>query len=211
MNQIDIKSQTAELIRENIYKIVSFYTTIESTREWDLKSIVEDIQGLIGNTIDFNSTLENIRDQEGSIETKKQAIIDTLVQTVEGILAKRFESVTDDQYQGVLSSVYIQTIDNLWMEHLEVIDYLKTGIRLRGYAQRDPLIEYKNEAFMLFEKLLTSIRDNYINTILRIEPTPQIAQNIIAPNPMGESLPRVGRNDLCPCGSGKKYKKCHGK
>ena len=211
LNQIDIKSQTAELIRENIYKIVSFYTTIESTREWDLKSIVEDIQGLIGNTIDFNSTLENIRDQEGSIETKKQAIIDTLVQTVEGILAKRFESVTDDQYQGVLSSVYIQTIDNLWMEHLEVIDYLKTGIRLRGYAQRDPLIEYKNEAFMLFEKLLTSIRDNYINTILRIEPTPQIAQNIIAPNPMGESLPRVGRNDLCPCGSGKKYKKCHGK
>ena len=211
LNQIDIKSQTAELIRENIYKIVSFYTTIESTREWDLKSIVEDIQGLIGNTIDFNSTLENIRDQEGSIETKKQSMIETLVEIIEGILAKRFESVTDEQYQGVLNSVYIQTIDNLWMEHLEVIDYLKTGIRLRGYAQRDPLIEYKNEAFMLFEKLLTSIRDNYINTILRIEPTPQIAQNIIAPNPMGESLPRVGRNDLCPCGSGKKYKKCHGK
>jgi preprotein translocase subunit SecA len=211
LNQIDIKSQTAELIRENIYKIVSFYTTIESTREWDLNSIVEDIQGLIGNTIDFNSTLENIRDQEGTIETKKQAIIDTLVNTIESILSKRFESVSDEQYQGVLNSVYIQTIDNLWMEHLEVIDYLKTGIRLRGYAQRDPLIEYKNEAFMLFEKLLTSIRDNYINTILRIEPTPQIAQNIIAPNPMGESVPRVGRNDICPCGSGKKYKKCHGK
>jgi preprotein translocase subunit SecA len=211
LNQIDIKSQTAELIRENIYKIVSFYTTIESTREWDLNAIVEDIQGLIGNTIDFNSTLENIRDQEGIIETKKQAIIDTLGQTVEGILAKRFESVSDEQYQGVLNSVYIQTIDNLWMEHLEVIDYLKTGIRLRGYAQRDPLIEYKNEAFMLFEKLLTSIRDNYINTILRIEPTPQTAQNISIPSPMEESLPRVGRNDLCPCGSGKKYKKCHGK
>jgi preprotein translocase subunit SecA len=211
LNQIDIKSQTAELIRENIYKIVSFYTTIESTREWDLNAIVEDIQGLIGNTIDFNSTLENIRDQEGIIETKKQAIIDTLGQTVEGILAKRFELVSDEQYQGVLNSVYIQTIDNLWMEHLEVIDYLKTGIRLRGYAQRDPLIEYKNEAFMLFEKLLTSIRDNYINTILRIEPTPQIAQNMITPSSMGESVPRVGRNDLCPCGSGKKYKKCHGK
>jgi preprotein translocase subunit SecA len=211
LNQIDIKSQTSELIRENIYKIVSFYTTIESTREWDLNAIVEDIQGLIGNTIDFNSTLENIRDQEGTIETKKQSIIDTLVQTVEGILAKRFETVSDEQYQGVLSSVYIQTIDNLWMEHLEVIDYLKTGIRLRGYAQRDPLIEYKNEAFMLFEKLLTSIRDNYINTILRIEPTPQIAQNMPIPSPMGESVPRVGRNDICPCGSGKKYKKCHGK
>jgi preprotein translocase subunit SecA len=211
LNQIDIKSQTSELIRENIYRIVSFYTTIESTREWDLKSIGEDIQGLIGNTIDFNSTLENIRDQEGTIETKKQSMIETLVEIIEGILSKRFESVTDEQYQGVLNSVYIQTIDNLWMEHLEVIDYLKTGIRLRGYAQRDPLIEYKNEAFMLFEKLLTSIRDNYINTILRIEPTPQIAQNITVPSPIGESVPRVGRNDPCPCGSGKKYKKCHGK
>ena len=110
-----------------------------------------------------------------------------------------------------MNSVYIQTLDNLWMDHLEIIDYLKTGIRLRGYAQRDPLIEYKNEAFMLFEKLLTSIQTNYINTILRIEPTPQIAQNIVTPSTMGESVPRVGRNDLCPCGSGKKYKKCHGK
>jgi preprotein translocase subunit SecA len=73
------------------------------------------------------------------------------------------------------------------------------------------LIEYKNEAFMLFEKLLTSIQTNYINTILRVEPTlntqVEQPQNMIS----GETITRVGRNDPCPCGSGKKYKKCHGK
>lgn len=211
LNQGDIKAQTEDLLRENIYKIVSFYTSAESTREWDIDAITKDIEGLVGNKINFQSTLESIRDQENTLDSKKESIIDTLIQTVLAIIQKRFESVDQSQYQAILASVYIQTIDNIWMEHLEVIDYLKTGIRLRGYAQRDPLIEYKNEAFMLFEKLLSSIKQNYISTILRIEPTPQIASNPINTVVAGESLPKVGRNDPCPCGSGKKYKKCHGK
>lgn len=211
LNQGDIKAQTEDLLRENIYKIVSFYTSAESTREWDINAITKDIEGLAGSKINFQSTLESIRDQESTLDVKKESIIDTLIQTVLAIIQKRFESVDQSQYQAILASVYIQTIDNIWMEHLEVIDYLKTGIRLRGYAQRDPLIEYKNEAFMLFEKLLSSIKQNYISTILRIEPTPQIAANPVNTVVAGESLPKVGRNDPCPCGSGKKYKKCHGK
>ena len=211
MEKTDIQSQTTELIKESVYKIVSFYTANESVREWDLKAIKEDINGLIGSKLDFATNLEQIKDQEGIVDKKKEDITDYLVKTIKDILQKRFSSISEEQYQSIMNSVYIQTLDNLWMDHLEIIDYLKTGIRLRGYAQRDPLIEYKNEAFMLFEKLLTSIQTNYINTILRIEPNPQIAQNIVSPSPMGESVPRVGRNDLCPCGSGKKYKKCHGK
>ncbi|MGA1046845.1 MAG: preprotein translocase subunit SecA, partial [Minisyncoccia bacterium] len=211
MEKTDIQSQTTELIKESVYKIVSFYTANESVREWDLKAIKEDINGLIGSKLDFATNLEQIKDQEGIVDKKKEDITDYLVKTIKDILQKRFSSISEEQYQSIMNSVYIQTLDNLWMDHLEIIDYLKTGIRLRGYAQRDPLIEYKNEAFMLFEKLLTSIQTNYINTILRIEPNPQIAQNIVSPSPMGESVPRVGRNDPCPCGSGKKYKKCHGK
>ncbi len=211
LHQGDIQTQTEDLLRENIYKIVSFYTSAESTREWDIEAITKDIEGLVGNKINFQSTLESIRDQESTLDIKKESIIDTLMQTVLAIIQKRFEAVDQSQYRAILSSVYIQTIDNIWMEHLEVIDYLKTGIRLRGYAQRDPLVEYKNEAFMLFEKLLSSIKQNYISTILRIEPTPQIAANPMNTVVAGESLPRVGRNDPCPCGSGKKYKKCHGK
>jgi len=212
MQKTDIKSQTTDLIKESIYKIVSFYTASESTREWDLKAIKEDINGLVGSKLDFSSSLEGIRDQDGTIDNKKEAITTNLVQMIENILSNRFGSVSDEQYQAIMNSVYIQTLDNLWMDHLEIIDYLKTGIRLRGYAQRDPLIEYKNEAFMLFEKLLTSIQTNYINTILRVEPTlstkpVEQLQNMLT----GETVIRVGRNDPCPCGSGKKYKKCHGK
>lgn len=211
LRNTDLKSQTSDLVRENIYKIVSFYTTIESPREWDLKSIKEDVIGLIGVKIDFASSLENLRDQDGTIDSKKEAITEFLVKTIEDILASRFNSVSDEQYSDIMASVYIQTLDSLWMDHLEIIDYLKTGIRLRGYAQRDPLVEYKNEAFMLFEKLLTSIQTNYINTILRVEPTLNVqkaeAQAVLNNSP----VQRVGRNDACPCGSGKKYKKCHGK
>jgi len=211
LQKIDLQEQTTDLIKENVYKVVSFYTTSESTREWDLKAIKEDINGLIGSKLDFGNNLENIRDQEGTIDSKKEAITDYLVKTIEDILQNRFISISEEQLQAIMNSVYIQTLDNLWMDHLEIIDYLKTGIRLRGYAQRDPLIEYKNEAFMLFEKLLTSIQTNYINTILRVEPTLNTQleqpQNMIS----GETITRVGRNDPCPCGSGKKYKKCHGK
>jgi preprotein translocase subunit SecA len=211
LQKIDLQEQTTDLIKENVYKVVSFYTTSESTREWDLKAIKEDINGLIGSKLDFGNNLENIRDQEGTIDSKKEAITDYLVKTIEDILQNRFSSISEEQLQSIMNSVYIQTLDNLWMDHLEIIDYLKTGIRLRGYAQRDPLIEYKNEAFMLFEKLLSSIQTNYINTILRVEPTLNTQleqpQNMI----LGETITRVGRNDPCPCGSGKKYKKCHGK
>ncbi len=211
LQKIDLQEQTSDLIKENVYKIVSFYTSSESTREWDLKAIKEDINGLIGSKLDFSTNLENIRDQEGLIDSKKEAITDNLVKTITDILKHRFSSISEEQRQAIMGSVYIQTLDNIWMDHLEIIDYLKTGIRLRGYAQRDPLIEYKNEAFMLFEKLLTSIKTNYINTILRVEPTLptqlEQPQSILS----RDTITKVGRNDACPCGSGKKYKKCHGK
>ena len=211
MQKTDLKTHTSDLIKESVYKIVSFYTAIESPREWDLKAIKEDIIGLIGAKIDFGSNIENIRDQDGTIESKREAITEVLVKTIYDILSHRFNSVSDEQYQSIMGSVYIQTLDNLWMDHLEIIDYLKTGIRLRGYAQRDPLIEYKNEAFMLFEKLLTSIQNNYINTILRVEPTIN-TQAIEAQSKLqDQNISKAGRNDPCPCGSGKKYKKCHGK
>lgn len=211
LQKIDLQTHTFDLIKESVYKIVSFYTAIESPREWDLKAIKEDMNGLVGVKLDFGSSLENIRDQDGTIDSKKEKITNLLVKIVEDVLTHRFNSVSDEQYQSIMGSVYIQTLDNLWMDHLEIIDYLKTGIRLRGYAQRDPLIEYKNEAFMLFEKLLTSIQNNYINTILRVEPTLNTQAVEAQSKLQDQNISKVGRNDTCPCGSGKKYKKCHGK
>ncbi len=217
LEKTDISEQTKEQIREQVYRIVSFHTTIESTREWKLGEIAEDIQGLIQLDTNVLSALESIRDGEGKMEEKKQQIIKTLTELVEQKFDQKLEVLEEDQRAKLQRTVLLQTIDMLWMDHLEVMDYLKTGIRLRGYAQRDPLVEYKNEAFMLFEKLLTGIQQQYIVNILRInvqvtpKPSKEIEQAVRESETKSEDVPKVGRNDPCPCGSGKKYKKCHGK
>lgn len=219
LEKTDISEQTKEQIREQVYRIVSFHTTIESTREWKLSEIAEDIQGLIPLDTNLLSKLESIRDLDSKMDDKKQEIIKTLTELVEQQFDAKLEILEEEQRAKLQRTVLLQTIDMLWMDHLEVMDYLKTGIRLRGYAQRDPLVEYKNEAFMLFEKLLSSIQQQYIVNILRInvqvtpKPSKEIEQAVekSTQTTKDEDVPKVGRNDPCPCGSGKKYKKCHGK
>jgi preprotein translocase subunit SecA len=154
--------------------------------------------------------------------------------------------------------LYLYTVDEHWREHLHELDHLKGGIGLRAYGQRDPLIEYKREAFGLFETMMDEVREEFVQRFFRVQLQPQAAQQVIETAPraprqivaqhaeaeaFGGSAPvataeaprqsqqapsgaqaqaqgqgqthavrtgpRVGRNDPCPCGSGKKYKKCH--
>jgi preprotein translocase subunit SecA len=142
--------------------------------------------------------------------------------------------------------VLLQTIDTHWREHLSALDYLRQGIHLRGYAQKQPKQEYKREAFELFAQLLDSVRNEVTRVLMtvqvqsreqldqaaaQIEERGEQVSNVTysAPDENGEpqvssedaarlqaflesqSVPRVGRNDPCPCGSGKKYKQCHGR
>ena len=133
-----------------------------------------------------------------------------------------------------------RSIDSHWREHLAALDYLRQGIHLRGYAQKNPKQEYKREAFELFGQLLDVVKMDVTRTLMtvRIQSREEAAQAAQAIENQGESfinvtythpnedgsvateadpatqvdgLPRVGRNDPCPCGSGKKYKNCHGK
>ena len=129
--------------------------------------------------------------------------------------------------------VSLQVIDSFWMEHLDSIDDLREGIGLRGYGQRDPLVEYKNEAFTMFERLMSGIDSEIVHRIYKV----QVATNPPAGAPANVSLEspiaaaaqkaatnaseqaiaqpvvnaskKLGRNDPCWCGSGKKWKKCH--
>jgi preprotein translocase subunit SecA len=136
--------------------------------------------------------------------------------------------------------VLLQSIDSHWREHLAALDYLRQGIHLRGYAQKNPKQEYKREAFELFAQLLDVVKMEVTRILLtvRIQTQEQVAQAAEAiedkadhisnvtythPNEDGSvasdtdprtaavQVPKVGRNDPCPCGSGKKYKHCHGK
>jgi len=138
-------------------------------------------------------------------------------------------------------SVMLQTLDNLWKEHLAAMDHLRQGIHLRGYAQKNPKQEYKREAFELFTQMLESLKQQVVGILCRVqvqEPDveaieaqrrqAEAATNITythqetnalsddqsdsnAENKQASEFPKVGRNEPCPCGSGKKYKQCHGK
>jgi preprotein translocase subunit SecA len=100
--------------------------------------------------------------------------------------------------------VFLRSIDQLWQEHLDTIEHLRDSVRLRGYGQRDPLVEFQNEGYTLFQRLLDEINRQVVYTIFRVDVAPQPAPNV----PRSVENKEIGRNDPCPCGSGKKYKRC---
>jgi preprotein translocase subunit SecA len=133
-------------------------------------------------------------------------------------------SVNFPEMQRVL---LLQIIDHIWKNHLYDLDHLKKGVGLRAYGQKDPLIEYQKESWSLFETMLARVRDQMVEYIFRIQLPPRVAPRPPAAQPQAqggaqaaapaEKKPqnkfinsKTGRNDICPCGSGKKYKKCHG-
>ncbi|MFT7401441.1 MAG: preprotein translocase subunit SecA [Hydrogenophaga sp.] len=148
--------------------------------------------------------------------------------------------VGEENFTNFERMVLLQTIDGQWREHLSALDYLRQGIHLRGYAQKQPKQEYKREAFALFGQLLDSVKTDVTRVLMnvRVQSPEQVSEaarqmedraeqianvTYTAPTESGEpessrgfgaaasEVPRVGRNDPCPCGSGKKYKQCHGK
>lgn len=149
---------------------------------------------------------------------------------------KRESQIGPDTMRQLEKIVALRVIDQLWLDHIEAMDYLRQSVQLRGYGQRDPLIEYKTEAQSMFQQLMEAMKSQVANLIFKVEVAPQPVQpkNIIESRPdiSGESshehqevinepahrqvnstndqFANVGRNDPCPCGSGKKYKKCHG-
>jgi len=153
----------------------------------------------------------------------------------------KLQRVGAEQFLPFERMIFLQSIDQHWREHLAALDYLRQGIHLRGYAQKNPKQEYKREAFELFSQLLDVVKMDVTRILLtvRIQSQEQVAEAAEAiedradaisnitythPNEDGSiaqdvdpaslphgGFPKVGRNDPCPCGSGKKYKQCHGK
>jgi len=128
-----------------------------------------------------------------------------------------------DLMREIERAVVLQVVDTRWKDHLDAMDSLREGIGLRAYGQRDPLIEYRNEAFEMFQGMIEAIQEDVSTYVQRVTPrittqVPEQPQNV-SENKYEDAEPapkqrrtgeQVGRNDPCPCGSGKKYKKCCG-
>ena len=235
---LDAKDLSAQIgsLREGCFNdLVRQYVPVESVEEqWDLAALEKvlldewkltvQLQSMVNDAsaiIDEN-LLERVRAEAGKVFDEK-------VELVGGENFTQFERM-----------VLLQSIDTHWREHLSSLDYLRQGIHLRGYAQKQPKQEYKREAFELFGQLLDAVKNDVTKVLMtvQIQSGEQLEQAAVDMEARGESIsnvtysaptetgevetvvdqqtvkaevPRVGRNEPCPCGSGKKYKQCHGK
>ena len=181
--------------------------------EWDVKGLQDSIFG----TFDFTAT---------DIPADLESLRDMLCSSAREHYEKREAEIGSDMMRYMERWMLLQVVDSQWKDHLLAMDHLKEGIGLRGYAQRDPLVEYKKEAFSMFGELSGRIANEVVMRLFRIqiqknqEERVKTSQQRIAFNyNRGDSGPaqpvtkggKTGRNEPCPCGSGKKYKKCCGK
>ncbi|MDQ5926960.1 MAG: preprotein translocase subunit SecA [Pseudomonadota bacterium] len=235
LDQSDVAESIASLRKGALTDVVRTFVPANSLEEqWDLVSLEKVLAEEWQVTVELVKWVENATSAED--EDIVTRVLDAGQQTYENKVA----IVGKEQFGGYERMVLLQSIDTHWREHLSALDYLRQGIHLRGYAQKNPKQEYKREAFELFAQLLAVVKMDVTRTLLnvRIQTQEEAAQAAQAIEQQGEHLsnvtythpnedgsvatetdpatvaaevPRVGRNDPCPCGSGEKYKNCHGK
>ncbi len=221
-----LKEQVVELAETLADDIVARYADKElHPADWDLNGLSEALYHQFNLRFDFKAEDED----RLSAETVAEMVQKRIEQTYED-KELRFSAPMLRQLEKI---ILLQTIDNLWKDHLLNMDHLKEGIGLRGYGQKDPLQEYRKEGYDMFEEMIHRKEEDVVQKLFTVElaretiapeieleqPRPQRmvlshgADPIAAqpPPPVKRDGAKVGRNDLCPCGSGKKYKRCHGK
>jgi preprotein translocase subunit SecA len=231
------KDLVFDMLKKEIEKIVTFHYQTE-----DQKEIYESLNTIFplaqAEAEKLKEELSHSADQ--GIKYAQNLALEKYNSMEQTLNAKLVDGATNP-LRELEKILLIRTIDELWIEHLEALEHLRTGIGLRGYGQRDPLVEYKHDSFNLFQQLLDLIQDQVTHTIFKMAMASDIAfnqnqapkkavevkQNInqfaeLKGDKTEKSSPivskatdseghKIGRNDPCPCGSGLKYKKCHGK
>jgi preprotein translocase subunit SecA len=180
-----------------------------SKSEWDWDSLKRELDQFYPTKIDvskFENSSYNVED-----------VVDYAVDEALGAYEAREEDLGSEVMRRVERSVMLSVIDNKWREHLSEMDYLRAGIGLRAMGQRDPLSEYQREAYDMFTDMVDSIKRDAVKYLYHVElAQPKTEPQRVQANPTGgrsrkpATSDKIGRNDPCPCGSGKKYKRCHG-
>jgi preprotein translocase subunit SecA len=240
MAQDSVRETIDDMRQGVIEELVSRYIPANSYPEqWDAAGLAEAVT----NELNLTLPIEDWAKEEGIADEEMR---DRLKAAADAGYAERVEKNTPDVMAYVEKQILLQTLDHLWREHLSTLDHLRQVIGWRGYAQRDPLNEYKSEAFQLFDGLIGRLREQVTTQLMRVEvmftPPPEaelppmeahhlnpfsgeeefadldadtlVAQRRprVAVDPTDPSTwGKVGRNDPCPCGSGKKFKHCHGR
>jgi preprotein translocase subunit SecA len=240
LDAAELKEQITSLREGCFTDLVRQYVPVESVEEqWDLPTLEKTLKDEWSVEVPLQALLasaETLTDED---------IVEKVVAAAHQVFDAKLQLVGEENFQSFQRMVLLQSLDTHWREHLSALDYLRQGIHLRGYAQKQPKQEYKREAFELFGQLLDSVKNEVTRVLMnvrvqsgdqlneaaqQIEDKAEHISNIVytAPTETGEvetivdaqtagqsraaaQVPRVGRNDPCPCGSGQKYKQCHGK
>ena len=223
LEEDDQKEYLASIADDIMESLVSEFASEEThPSEWDL----EGLGRAVGRQYGFDFKAEGIDADELSSKELGEALLETAHRKYD----EKEQVISSKAMRFHERMLMLQIVDSQWKDHLLAMDHLKEGIGLRGYGQRDPLIEYKKESFQLFEDLMNRIEEDTVRFLYLLQPVDQDKQaeqlerrrkrqQFIAENQGGgdarqktvkRDAPKVGRNAPCPCGSGKKYKKCHG-
>ncbi len=233
-----IHGHIVELLGEQATSVVNLHAANDNTTEWNISEIAEVTAALTGTKTDelkerFRATVKEA-DQTSGPDAAREALTNAVQSILEQRLRTRVEELGVDNLARLEQAATLRAIDTHWMDHLDTMDYLRTGIGLRGYGQRDPLVEYQKEGHRLFQELLATIKATMVEIVFKAQAVRQERvtgeakhEDTLAPHEPVASAPafaeasagkplqnlykKVGRNDPCLCGSGKKFKKCHGK
>ncbi len=238
LDATDLSSQIAGLRESSVEDMVHEFAPPESVEEqWNIEGLEKQLAE------EWQLELPLKADIEAAEAITVEDIVEKTTEAAHAAFNAKVALVGAENFTQFERVVLLQSIDTHWREHLSALDYLRQGIHLRGYAQKQPKQEYKREAFELFGQLLDSVKNEVTKILMTVkvqsgEQLEQAAEDMedraerisnvtyTAPTETGgvesvgaqaqaaapvDELPRVGRNDPCPCGSGKKYKQCHGK
>lgn len=208
LREKNLKSEILDMIRNETEKIVQFHCQ-DSVENCNYKEISEIAKSIFPVPDNLESELKNFSTSE--------EISDYLIKLAKEAYQQKEKELEAENMRQIEKFVLLRSIDTLWMDHLDNMDHLRDSVRLRAYGQKDPLVEYKNEGIRLFQRLLSSIESMVANTIYKVALAPADTNALAdetrqsrAPSAVARNK-KIGRNDPCPCGSGKKFKKCHGK
>lgn len=222
LENANLKDKIHSMIDETLDDAVNSFLHEDNLEMWDVEGLKAKYMGLLCTPDDF-------KDLSGDLTELRENIRKTIKDRAEALYAKKEELFGADQMREIERIVLLQNVDKKWLDHLEAMDSLRDMIGLQAYAQRNPISEYRLMGADLFDEMITNIRDDTARMIMSVMPRPQVElKRVEVAKPVSEGFAggqpaskpvnkpvvnkgqKVGRNDPCPCGSGKKYKKCCG-
>ena len=212
------------MIRQSVEETFDFCFGVDTPEDWKFDEFRNHYLGLLTDSKNFNYTTDELNKIDKD-EWKEELVQKALaIYHSKDALFAAIPGAKPDAMREVEKVILLQNVDKKWMDHLETMDELKEYIGLNSYAQRDPVAMYRIQGADIFDQMVDDIKEDTVRQILSVMPRPQAMERVQVAKPTSEGYAsgqpivrkpvvkavKVGRNDPCPCGSGKKYKKCCG-